>query len=68
MYNQCLIKSTVSLLNYVLCIIVSRELDLSVSAACIGEWRLLLLVGPTKGKNAKIYLGTPRSLSGKQTL
>lgn len=37
---------------YMLCVIVSRELDHSVSAACMGEWKWLLLEGTYKGDYA----------------
>lgn len=51
---------------YMLCETASRELDLSVSAACVGEWRWLLLVQPTRG--VKPHKGTLGNLSSKQIL
>lgn len=48
-YNQCLIKSTASLLNYVLCVMVSRELNLNVSAVC-REAEATFGVSSSKGK------------------
>lgn len=49
-----------------LCETASRGLDLSVSAACMGKWRWLLLVPLTKG--VKPHKGTLGNLSGKQIL
>lgn len=62
-YNQCLIKSTASLLNNVLCAMVSRELNLNVSAAC-REAEATFSVSPSKGAKPNPLWGCFGGLPG----